>query len=137
MVIIPTYVFRTSAFSALERKNDGGRQCSASLKTLLKTLGGRALDYGPAVDALKESWAIWYCLQGPRIQKLALEDGPENREALESELSLFLDAETGRLEVGESANFYHHVAHAMGRSLLHENNGDAVGIDFVIEAWQV
>ena len=65
-----------------------------------------------------------------------LENVKAKLRAMENKLETFLDSQVRGLEQGQSDNFYHYIAHAMGRSLLYENNQSKIDISFVIDAWK-
>ena len=126
--------FSAENFSLLEQRKDFADLSTPLMKKLLEKMAGKQLDFKPATDALKESWAIWYCQKQKEIQQAAL-DGSEKKEEIRGELKAKIKGDILKLTSGQWENFYHYIVHAMGRSLLHETNSKVFGFDFVISAW--
>ena len=95
----------------------------------------RSLDLKPATDALKESWAMWYSMKQPDIEKAALDMDDSKKRKLLEDLKQKINDDVLRLKNGQWDNFYHFISHAMGRSLLYETKPSIFDIDFVIKAW--
>ena len=120
-------------FTYLETKNTGERFTKYELRTLIESLKKRKLDYAPAMDAFKESWALWFNANS------GLTADKDKRHELTASLQSFLDLEIKNLKEGVTKNFYQYIAHAMGRSKLYEYNKEKVSIIsacFVTKAWE-
>ena len=126
--------FSAENFSILEQRKDFADLSTPLMKKLLEKMAGKQFDFKPATDALKESWAIWYCQKQKEIQQAAL-DGSEKKDEIRDELKVKIKEDILKLTSGRWENFYHYIVHAMGRSLLHETNPKVFGLDFVISAW--
>lgn len=70
-------------------------------------------DYQPAINALKESWALWLTLHEDRINR------HDDFEQLEADLIRTINETGGKLLRGECDNFYDHVKQAIVRTDLH------------------
>ncbi|XP_041093940.1 uncharacterized protein LOC121306263 [Polyodon spathula] len=73
-------------------------------------------DYHPALNALKECWALWLTLHEKQI------DEHVNVNELKLELSQMLERSMGKLLQGQSDNFYDHIKQAVKRMDLHAKN---------------
>ncbi|KAJ1134277.1 hypothetical protein NDU88_000730 [Pleurodeles waltl] len=74
------------------------------------------LDYHPALNALKESWALWLTLHEKDI------DEHKDIKELEKDLGQVIQRRTDSLLRGESDNFYDFIKQAMDRMYLHTQN---------------
>lgn len=70
-------------------------------------------DYHPAINALKESWALWLALHETEI------NNHEDFNKLESDLLESLKETTEKLLKGQQENFYDHIKQAVIRTDLH------------------
>ncbi|XP_028848110.1 uncharacterized protein LOC114797369 [Denticeps clupeoides] len=70
-------------------------------------------DYRPAINALKESWAMWLILHEEQIREHS------NGHGLVEDLSMELQKASHMLLQGKSQNLYDHIKQAMGRTDLH------------------
>ncbi|XP_016115648.1 uncharacterized protein [Sinocyclocheilus grahami] len=70
-------------------------------------------DYQPAVNALKESWALWLTLHEDHINR------HDDFGQLEADLIRTINKTSGKLLQGECDNFYDHVKQAIVRTDLH------------------
>ncbi|XP_051747343.1 uncharacterized protein LOC127511048 isoform X6 [Ctenopharyngodon idella] len=70
-------------------------------------------DYQPAVNALKESWALWLTLHEDHINR------HDDLGELEADLIRTVNETSGKLLRGECDNFYDHVKQAIVRTDLH------------------
>ena len=139
-------LFKQSLFNLFcEKKREFAKEFSVSeikeaeegfskyeLRKLVGELKGRKLDYHPAMDALKESWALWLAENAKAIAQEGRSEG------VTSTLETFLEQKIKCLREGKTENFYQHIAHAMGRSHLFEcerKNRDIFSKSFVAEAW--
>ena len=117
----------------MERSNDG--ECSTRLTELMAALGqrGDGLDYAPVRAALKESWALWYSEQSPRIEKMAEDEG-----LLIDDLEAKMKREIEALCTGQADNMFSHIDHALGRTVLYENNSNQspMTADFALKSWK-
>ncbi|KAF5880029.1 Protein translocase subunit SecA [Clarias magur] len=73
-------------------------------------------DYQPAVNALKESWALWLTLHEEHINR------HDDISELQADLSRTISETSGKLLQGECDNFYDHVRQAIVRTDLHCRN---------------
>ncbi|KAK6474621.1 hypothetical protein HHUSO_G25470 [Huso huso] len=73
----------------------------------------KKFDYHPALNALKEYWALWLTLHEKQINEHV------DVNQLKSELSLMLQHTVDKLLQGESGNFYDHIKQAVKRMDLH------------------
>ncbi|XP_053544655.1 uncharacterized protein LOC128635615 [Bombina bombina] len=71
------------------------------------------LDYQPALNALKESWATWLTLHDEDI------NNHKNIMEMKNDLSNLLNTRSGKLLQGTSTNFYDFIKVAMDRTFLH------------------
>ncbi|XP_078530523.1 uncharacterized protein LOC144817667 [Lissotriton helveticus] len=86
------------------------------------------LDYRPALNALKESWALWLTLHDKDI-----EDHKDINE-LKKDLGQVIQKRSDSLLRGESDNFYDFIKQAMDRMYLHtQNKGSDYG---ALSFWQ-
>ncbi|KAJ1212522.1 hypothetical protein NDU88_000177, partial [Pleurodeles waltl] len=74
------------------------------------------LDYRPALNALKESWALWLTLHDKEI------DEHKDIIELKKDLSQMIQRRSESLLRGESDNFYDFIKQAMDRMYLHTQN---------------
>ena len=121
-----------SNFSNYEQEYMSEKCSSFTLKHLLQDLNKRDLDFKPAVNALKESWAMWYSLNSDDIYECSRKNKKIEMNILVEKLSAFLNEKSIQLLKGETPNFYHYIDHAIGRSHLYENHPSIVGEQFVI-----
>ncbi|KAL0194979.1 hypothetical protein M9458_008551, partial [Cirrhinus mrigala] len=70
-------------------------------------------DYQPAVNALKESWALWLTLHEDHINR------HDDFRQLEEDLKRTINETSGKLLRGKCDNFYDHVKQAIVRTELH------------------
>ncbi|RXN12430.1 hypothetical protein ROHU_010113 [Labeo rohita] len=70
-------------------------------------------DYQPAINALKESWALWLTLHEDHINR------HDDFGQLEADLIRTINETSGKLLRGECDNFYDHVKQAIARTDLH------------------
>ncbi|KAK2892403.1 hypothetical protein Q8A67_012391 [Cirrhinus molitorella] len=70
-------------------------------------------DYQPAINALKESWALWLTLHEDHINR------HDSFGQLEADLIRTINDTSGKLLRGECDNFYDHVKQAIVRTDLH------------------
>ncbi|KAI7793445.1 hypothetical protein IRJ41_023817 [Triplophysa rosa] len=73
-------------------------------------------DYQPAINALKESWALWLTLHEDHINR------HDDFSQLEADLIKTMKGTSEKLLLGESDNFYDHVRQAIARTDLHCRN---------------
>ncbi|XP_051987382.1 uncharacterized protein LOC127647274 [Xyrauchen texanus] len=73
-------------------------------------------DYQPAINALKESWALWLTLHEEHI------DRHDDLSQLQTDLTRTMNETSGKLLQGECNNFYDHVRQAIVRTDLHCRN---------------
>ncbi|XP_073730549.1 uncharacterized protein [Misgurnus anguillicaudatus] len=73
-------------------------------------------DYQPAVNALKESWALWLTLHEDHINR------HDDFKELEADLIKTINKTSEKLLRGECDNFYDHVRQAIVRTDLHCRN---------------
>lgn len=73
-------------------------------------------DYQPALNALKESWALWLTLHEEHINR------HDDIDTLKSDLILQLEKTNRMLLQGQSENFYDHIKQAISRTDLHCHN---------------
>ncbi|KAF4073475.1 hypothetical protein AMELA_G00259070 [Ameiurus melas] len=80
-------------------------------------------DYQPAVNAMKESWALWLTLHEEHINR------HDDFSLLEADLIRTMDETSGQLLRGECDNFYDHVRQAIVRTALYckYKSGDDFG----------
>ncbi|XP_029518290.2 uncharacterized protein LOC115130877 isoform X1 [Oncorhynchus nerka] len=74
---------------------------------------GDKLDYQPALNALKESWALWLTLHETHIEK------DDDISDLEADLLQQLTNTRNMMLKGQSQNFYDHLKQAVVRTNLH------------------
>ncbi|CAK6977192.1 uncharacterized protein LOC121895074, partial [Scomber scombrus] len=74
------------------------------------------LDYQPALNALKEAWALWLTLHEEHINR------HDDIHGLQADLIKTLDETKGNLLQGRSDNFYDHIKQAVLRTTLHCRN---------------
>ncbi|XP_040191625.1 uncharacterized protein LOC120924686 [Rana temporaria] len=74
------------------------------------------MDYHPALNSLKETWALWLTTHEDDINDHK-DLGP-----LKDNLSLILEAKSENLLQGRSENFYDYVKAAVDRTCLHSND---------------
>ncbi|XP_048010494.1 uncharacterized protein LOC125244454 [Megalobrama amblycephala] len=91
--------------------------------TLLKDFDG--FDYQPAINALKESWALWLTLHEDHINR------HDDFRQLEADLIRSINETSGKLLRGECDNFYDHVKQAIVRTDLHcrDKSNNAFGAE--------
>ncbi|KAK9976688.1 hypothetical protein ABG768_021893 [Culter alburnus] len=70
-------------------------------------------DYQPAINALKESWALWLTLHEDHINR------HDDLGELKSDLIRTVNETSGKLLRGECDNFYDHIKQAIVRTDLH------------------
>ncbi|KAG7314318.1 hypothetical protein KOW79_021621 [Hemibagrus wyckioides] len=80
------------------------------------TQQGSRFDYQPAINALKESWALWLTLHEEHINR------HDDFSQLEADLNKTMNETSGKLLKGECDNFYDHVRQAIVRTDLHCRN---------------
>ncbi|XP_078530524.1 uncharacterized protein LOC144817668 [Lissotriton helveticus] len=86
------------------------------------------LDYRPALNALKERWALWLTLHAKDI------DEHKDIEELKTDLGQVIQRRVESLLRGESDNFYDFIKQAMDRMYLHtQNKGSDYG---ALSFWQ-
>ncbi|KAL2102292.1 hypothetical protein ACEWY4_001460 [Coilia grayii] len=73
-------------------------------------------DYQPALNALKECWALWLTVHEEHINR------HDDTETLKHDLLLQLQTTGDMLLLGKSDNFYDHVKQAISRTDLHCRN---------------
>lgn len=73
-------------------------------------------DYQPAINALKECWALWLTLHEEHINR------HDDFTDLEADLTRTINNTSGQLLRGECDNFYDHVRQAIARTDLHCKN---------------
>ncbi|KAI7793684.1 hypothetical protein IRJ41_025216 [Triplophysa rosa] len=73
-------------------------------------------DYQPAINALKESWALWLTLHEDHINR------HDDFSQLDADLIKTIKGTSEMLLRGESDNFYDHVRQAIVRTDLHSRN---------------
>ncbi|XP_034158338.2 uncharacterized protein LOC113528924 [Pangasianodon hypophthalmus] len=73
-------------------------------------------DYQPAINALKESWALWLTLHEEHINR------HDDLSQLQADLTRTMKETSGKLLQGECDNFYDHVRQAIVRTDLHCRN---------------
>ncbi|KAJ1212516.1 hypothetical protein NDU88_000171 [Pleurodeles waltl] len=76
----------------------------------------KKLDYYPALNALKESWALWLTLRDKDI------DDHKDINELKKDLDQVIQRRADSLLQGESGNFYDFIKQAMDRMYLHTQN---------------
>ncbi|XP_078530581.1 uncharacterized protein LOC144817699 [Lissotriton helveticus] len=76
----------------------------------------KKLDYRPALNALKESWALWLTLHEKDIDK------HKDIKELKKDLDQVIQRRADSLLRGESDNFYDFIKQAMDRMYLHTQN---------------
>ncbi|KAA0704162.1 hypothetical protein E1301_Tti000197 [Triplophysa tibetana] len=74
------------------------------------------LDYQPAINALKESWALWLTLHEDHINR------HDDFNQLEADLIKTINGTREKLLQGQSDNFYDHIRQAIVRTDLHCRN---------------
>ncbi|CAK6983383.1 uncharacterized protein LOC122981724, partial [Scomber scombrus] len=74
------------------------------------------LDYQPALNALKEAWALWLTLHEEHINR------HDDIHGLQADLIKTLNETKGNLLQGRSDNFYDHIKQAVLRTNLHCRN---------------
>lgn len=86
-------------------------------------------DYKPAINALKESWALWLTLHEDHINR------HDDFRQLEADLIRTINETSGKLLRGECDNFYDQVKQAIVRTDLHcrDKSNNAFGAEFY---WQ-
>ncbi|XDV26047.1 hypothetical protein PO909_029851, partial [Leuciscus waleckii] len=86
-------------------------------------------DYQPAINALKESWALWLTLHEDHINR------HDDFKQLEADLIRTINKTSGKLLRGECDNFYDHVKQAIVRTDLHcrDKFNNAFGAEYY---WQ-
>ncbi|XP_073730550.1 uncharacterized protein [Misgurnus anguillicaudatus] len=77
-------------------------------------------DYQPAVNALKESWALWLTLHEDHINR------HDDFKELEADLIKTINKTSEKLLRGECDNFYDHVRQAIVRTDLHCRNKSSI-----------
>ncbi|XP_029564674.1 uncharacterized protein LOC115159261 isoform X2 [Salmo trutta] len=77
---------------------------------------GPKFDYQPALNALKETWALWLTLHEEHIRQ------HEDISVLKADLLEHLTNRGNMLLNGKSQNFYDHIKQATGRTDLHLRN---------------
>ncbi|XP_028980887.2 uncharacterized protein LOC105009149 isoform X1 [Esox lucius] len=77
---------------------------------------GKKFDYNPALNALKETWALWLTLHEEHINR------HEDIDVLKADLLEHLTNRRNMLLNGKSLNFYDHIKQAIGRTDLHCRN---------------
>ncbi|CAM4573302.1 unnamed protein product [Leuciscus chuanchicus] len=82
-------------------------------------------DYQPAINALKESWALWLTLHEDHINR------HDDFRQLEADLIRAINETSGKLLRGECDNFYDHVKQAIVRTDLHcrDKSNNAFGAE--------
>ncbi|XP_058628479.1 uncharacterized protein LOC131538586 isoform X2 [Onychostoma macrolepis] len=70
-------------------------------------------DYQPAINALKESWALWLTLHEDHINR------HDDSRQLEADLIRTINVTSAKLRQGQSDNFYDNVKQAIVRTDLH------------------
>ncbi|XP_048011335.1 uncharacterized protein LOC125244980 [Megalobrama amblycephala] len=82
-------------------------------------------DYQPAINALKESWALWLTLHEDDINR------HDDFRKLEADLIRSINETSGKLLRGECDNFYDHVKQAIVRTDLHcrDKSNNAFGAE--------
>ncbi|XP_048036060.1 uncharacterized protein LOC125261549 [Megalobrama amblycephala] len=82
-------------------------------------------DYQPAINTLKESWALWLTLHEDDINR------HDDFRQLEEDLIRTINKTSGKLLQGESDNFYDHVKQAIVRTDLHcrDKSNNAFGAE--------
>lgn len=73
-------------------------------------------DYQPAMNSLKESWALWLTLHEEHINR------HDDFSQLEADLIRTMNETSGKLLQGECDNFYDHIRQAIVRTDLHCRN---------------
>ncbi|KAI4893737.1 hypothetical protein NFI96_026669, partial [Prochilodus magdalenae] len=73
-------------------------------------------DYQPALNALKESWALWLTLHEEDINR------HEAFNDLQADLTKAMNETSEKLLQGKSSNIYHHIRQAIVRTDLHCRN---------------
>ena len=123
-----------SQFSELERKNEG--EFNYKLNDLMKDLQHRLIDFSAVKEGLKESWALWYSDHSPRIANNAKSVDDQN-EIVQSLMNM-IKVELESLCNGNSNNIYLHLSHALGRTVLYENNSSQSEMtpNFVLKSWK-
>ncbi|KAL0965752.1 hypothetical protein UPYG_G00285250 [Umbra pygmaea] len=77
---------------------------------------GSTFDYRPAVNALKETWALWLTLHEEHINR------HDDITVLKADLLEHITNRSNMLLKGKSHNFYDHIKQAIGRTDLHCRN---------------
>ncbi|CAB1318246.1 unnamed protein product [Coregonus sp. 'balchen'] len=77
---------------------------------------GPKFDYQPALNALKETWALWLTLHEEHIRR------HEDISVLKADLLEHITNRGNMLLNGKSQNFYDHIKQATGRTDLHLRN---------------
>ncbi|CAM4573095.1 unnamed protein product [Leuciscus chuanchicus] len=82
-------------------------------------------DYQPAINALKESWALWLTLHEDHINR------HDDFKQLEADLIRTINKTSGKLLRGECDNFYDHIKQAIVRTDLHcrDKSNNAFGAE--------
>ncbi|CAM4573391.1 unnamed protein product [Leuciscus chuanchicus] len=82
-------------------------------------------DYQPAINALKESWALWLTLHEDHINR------HDDSKQLEADLIRTINETSEKLLRGECDNFYDHVKQAIVRTDLHcrDKSNNAFGAE--------
>ncbi|XP_034152932.1 uncharacterized protein LOC105014817 [Esox lucius] len=76
----------------------------------------KKFDYQPALNALKETWALWLTVHEEHINR------HEDINVLKADLLEHLTNRSKMLLKGKSLNFYDHIKQALGRTDLHCRN---------------
>ncbi|XP_078533258.1 uncharacterized protein LOC144819160 [Lissotriton helveticus] len=87
-----------------------------NVRTLETPKSNSKFDYSPALNALKESWALWLTLHEKDI-----EDHKDSNQ-LKKDLGEMIQKRADSLLRGESDNFYDFIKQAMDRMYLHTQN---------------
>ncbi|XP_078533257.1 uncharacterized protein LOC144819159 [Lissotriton helveticus] len=87
-----------------------------NVRTLISPKSDTKFDYRPALNALKESWALWLTLHEKDIED------HKDIHKLKADLGQVIQKRADSLLRGESDNFYDFIKQAMDRMYLHTQN---------------
>ncbi|KAM9331079.1 uncharacterized protein PAF06_019439 [Gastrophryne carolinensis] len=99
-----------------DERQDFHSRCHTLPRDYLKKSGSHKLDYHPALNSMKETWALWLTTHEKDINDHK-DIGP-----LRDDLSHVLTVKSFDLLQGKSENFYDYIKVAMDRTHLHIGN---------------
>lgn len=103
-----------SSFTKQERQ-DLSRMAPNEVPQCFKDRGTK-FDYQPALNALKETWALWLTLHEEHIGR------QDDISVLKADLLEHMTNSGNMLLNGKTPNFYNHIKQAIGRTDLHCRN---------------